>query len=160
MEIDWLAILTSLGVVVGLAGTVLPVLPGMPLVFASIFVYAAGTGFRVISGATVAWMLALTLVGMALEYGLGLAAARRRGASRAALWGALAGAIVGTLWLGPIGLLAGPLAGAMLGELISGRPFRQAWSIGWVTVIGTMVGILLELGIGLGMAIYFWLRIF
>ena len=156
----WLAVLASAGVVLGLAGTVIPALPGLPLVFLSILGYAALTGFRIITPAAVGWMLAATLAGMALEYGLGLAAARRRGASKAALWGAVLGGVIGALWLSPLGVFVGPLAGAMAGELLSGRPWRQAWSIGWTTVVGMWVGILVELVLGLAMAVYFWMRVF
>lgn len=154
------ALVASLGMVVGLLGTVLPALPGLPLVFLSILAYAAVTGFRVIAPVALGIMLAATLAGIALEYGLGLAAAKRRGASRAALWGAFLGGIAGTALLGPVGVVAGPLLGATAGELLNGRPFQRAFEIGWVTVVGMWIGILVELGIGLAMAAYFWTRVF
>ncbi|HEY8551865.1 MAG TPA: DUF456 family protein, partial [Thermaerobacter sp.] len=49
---------------------------------------------------------------------------------------------------------------ATVGELVSGRSWQQALATGWTTVAGLMVGLLLELGIGLAMAIYFWIRVF
>lgn len=153
------AVVASIGVVIGLLGTVLPALPGLPLVFLSILAYAAVTGFRVVTPAALGWMLAATLAGVALEYGLGLAAAKRRGASRAALWGAFLGGIAGTTLLSPVGVIAGPLLGAMAGELLNGRPFHRAFEIGWITVVGMWIGILVELGIGLAMAVYFWTRV-
>ncbi|HEY8552769.1 MAG TPA: DUF456 domain-containing protein, partial [Thermaerobacter sp.] len=154
----WLAVLASLGIVVGLLGTVVPVLPGLPLVFLSIAGYAVATGFRVISTTALGVMLFATVAGMALEYGLGPAAARRRGASRAAFWGAILGGLVGGVAFPPWGIVLGPLAGATVGELVSGRSWQQALATGWTTVAGLMVGLLLELGIGLAMAIYFWIR--
>lgn len=154
------AVLASIGVVAGLLGTVLPALPGLPLVFLSILIYAAVTGFRVVTPAALGIMFVATLAGLALEYGLGLAAAKRRGASRAALWGALLGGIAGAALLGPVGVIAGPLVGAMAGELLNGQPFRRALEIGWITVVGMWIGILVELGIGLTMAVYFWTRVF
>lgn len=156
----WLAVLASLGIAAGLVGTVIPVLPGIPLVFLSIAGYAALTGFREISLPALGVMLVGTVAGMALEYGLGPAAARRRGASRVAFWGAVAGGVVGTIVLGPLGILLGPLGGAVLGELWSGRTWEQALSTGWTTVVGMLAGIALELVIGLAMAIYFWIRVF
>lgn len=157
---DVAALVASIGVVAGLVGTVVPALPGLPLVFVSILAYAIVTGFQTLTPVALGWMFAATLAGMALEYGLGLAAAKRRGASRAALWGALLGGIGGTALLGPVGIIVGPLAGAMAGELLSGRPFRHAFEIGWVTVVGMWVGIVVELAIGLAMAVYFWIRVF
>ena len=156
----WLAALASAGIAAGLVGTVVPALPGIPLVFLSIAGYALATGFRTISLTALAVMLVATVVGLLLEYGLGPAAARRRGASRAAFWGAVAGGVLGTVILGPIGLLLGPLGGAVLGELWSGRSWQQALSTGWTTVVGMIVGIAVELAIGLAMAIYFWVQVF
>ena len=156
----WLAALASAGIAAGLVGTVVPALPGIPLVFLSIAGYALATGFRTISLTALAVMLVATVAGLVLEYGLGPAAARRRGASRAAFWGAVVGGVLGTVILGPIGLLLGPLGGAVLGELWSGRSWQQALSTGWTTVVGMIVGIAVELAIGLAMAIYFWVRVF
>lgn len=156
----WLAVLATLGIAAGLAGTVIPVLPGLPLVFLSIAVYAVATGFRVIPPAALAVMLLATVAGMALEYGLGPAAARRRGASRAAFWGAIVGGIAGALSFPPLGILLGPLAGAVVGELWSGRSWQQALATGWTTVAGLLAGLLLELTIGVAMAVYFWIRAF
>ncbi|QBS38590.1 DUF456 domain-containing protein [Thermaerobacter sp. FW80] len=156
----WLGALASLGIVVGLLGTLVPVLPGLPLVFVSIAGYAVATGFRVISATALGVMLVATVAGMALEYGLGPAAARRRGASRAAFWAAILGGLVGGVTFPPWGIVLGPLAGAVLGELLSGRTWQQALAAGWTTVVGLLVGLLLELGIGLAMAIYFWTRVF
>ncbi|GAB6875677.1 DUF456 domain-containing protein [Thermaerobacter litoralis] len=156
----WLAVLASAGIAAGLVGTVVPALPGIPLVFLSIAGYALATGFRTISLPALAVMLVATVVGLVLEYGLGPAAARRRGASRAAFWGAVAGGVLGTVIFGPIGLLLGPLGGAVLGELWSGRSWQQALSTGWTTVVGMIVGIAVELAIGLAMAIYFWVQVF
>ncbi|EKP93923.1 DUF456 domain-containing protein [Thermaerobacter subterraneus] len=155
----WLALLASIGIAAGLVGTVLPALPGIPLVFLSIAGYAVATGFREISGTALLVMLAATVAGMALEYGLGPAAARRRGASRAAFWGAIAGGLAGTFILGPLGILLGPLAGAVVGELASGRTWQQALSTGWTTAVGLVAGLALELLIGLAMAVYFWIRV-
>ncbi|QIA27024.1 DUF456 domain-containing protein [Thermaerobacter sp. PB12/4term] len=156
----WLALLASIGIAAGLVGTLIPALPGIPLIFLSIAGYAVATGLREITGTALLVMLLATITGMALEYGLGPAAARRRGASRAAFWGAMAGGVIGTVILGPLGILLGPLAGAVLGELGSGRTWQQALSTGWTTAVGLVAGLALELLIGLAMAIYFWVRVF
>lgn len=126
-------------VLVGLAGMVLPALPGAVLVFLGLLVAAWADGFN-----HVGWP-SLTLIGglTALAYGIDLAAsalgAKRVGASPRATWGALAGTIVG-LFFGIPGLILGPFLGAFLGEYTVRREMREAGRVGVGTWIGMVVG--------------------
>src|SRR5690606_6721425 len=121
--LEALAVLLSL---IGLAGTVLPALPGALLIFATAFGYAWLTGFERI-GAPVLWTLgALAAAAQVADLALSAVATRVAGASRAAAAGALIGAVLGVVVLGPIGLVAGPFLGAFAAELLSGRDVAQS----------------------------------
>lgn len=142
--------LAVLLVLAGLAGSVLPVLPGAPLVFAGLLLGAWIDGF-----AKVGWF-PLAVIGLltALTFLVDLAAtalgARRVGASPLALVGAGAGTVVG-LFFGFVGVLAGPFAGAALGELVAKRDLRQAGKVGLGTWLGIVLGGAAKVGLTLAM---------
>lgn len=159
MEWVW-TLLAILLMLTGLVGTVVPALPGVILIFAGVLLHAWGTGFTVISGSFVLWMLGLTLVALAADHLSGTLMASRAGASRAGMLGAFIGGIAGTLIFGPIGLIVGPLLGAFAGELIDGKAAERAAQIGWRAVIGVWIGMLIQIGLGLLMVTLWVLRAF
>lgn len=137
------ALLMLLGVVLvlaGIAGTVLPALPGAPLVFVGLLLAAWAEGFE-----KVGW-IPLTLIGLlaVLTFPLDILAAslgaKRVGASWLALVGAAIGTIVGFFFSLP-GLLLGPFIGAVAGEYLSRRDLRQAGRVGVGTWIGFVIGV-------------------
>ena len=137
-------------VLVGLAGTVLPALPGAPIVFVGLLLAAWADGFQ-----KVGWF-PLTLIGilMLLTFGADLVASRlgakRVGASWLAVIGAGLGALAG-LFLGIPGVLLGPLVGAFLGEFLARRDWRQARKGGLGTWIGFLLGTVLKIALIFGM---------
>jgi len=126
-------------IVVGVAGTVMPGIPGVPLVFAGMALAAAVESFRVVGPWTLAILAGLTLLSLGIEYLATLWGVRRVGASGWAVAGALVGAFAGML-AGPLGLLLGPLVGASLGELLARRNLRQAGRAGVAAWLGFLVG--------------------
>src|SRR3546814_19668792 len=113
-------VLAALMVIVGLAGTILPALPGLPLVFGGMLLAAWADGFERVEWWWLLVLGALTALSMVIDFWATAAGAKRVGASRKAVVGAVAGTVVG-LFFGPLGLFAGPLVGALLGELWHGR---------------------------------------
>lgn len=97
-------------IVVGLAGVILPALPGLPLVFIGMLLAAWAGGFAKIGVATLVVLGILTLLSMAVDFWAAALGAKRVGASRLALVGALLGTLAG-LFLGPVGLFPRPLCG-------------------------------------------------
>ena len=77
--------------------------------------------------------------------------AKRVGASRLAVIGALLGAVIGIFAAGPIGAFVGPFVGALIGELINRRDIKQAAKVGVGTTFGMIVGIVLKLGLAFAM---------
>lgn len=133
-------------VIIGIAGTVLPALPGVALVFAGILLAAWIDGFTVISGWTVGVLAALTAVGLAVDYVAQVMSAQRAGATPLGIAGAAVGTVVG-IFTGLIGLLFMPLAGAAIGEFIAHRDMLRAGKVGVATWIGLLVGAVLKLAI-------------
>ena len=143
-------VIAGILILVGVAGTVLPALPGLPLVFGGMLLAAWAGGFEQVGG----WMLLLLGVLTVLSLGIDLLAtamgAKRVGASKLALAGAVVGTFAG-LFFGPIGLLAGPFIGALAGELIHGREVRKATRVGFGTWLGILVGTVLKIGLAFAM---------
>jgi uncharacterized protein YqgC (DUF456 family) len=126
-------------IVVGVAGTVLPALPGAILVFAGIALAAWIDHFTRIP----AWLLVVfgLLTGLAwtVDYAAAALGAKRAGASRLAIIGAALGTVAGVLG-GLWGLLFMPLVGATVGEYIAQRDLRRAGHVGLSTWVGLVVG--------------------
>ncbi len=141
-------VLVVLLIAVGLAGTVLPALPGTAFIFGGILLGAWIDDFqRVGTGALVA-VGVLAVLSWVLDYVAGLLGARKAGASRLALVGAAVGTVLGLL-MGLVGVLFMPLVGAAVGEAIARRQDadragagRQALKVGVATWLGMMAGML------------------
>src|SRR5262245_37545667 len=104
----------ALLVALGLAGTVFPALPGLPLMFGGMLLAAWLDGFAHAGAGTLTVLALLAAGGLAVDFLAGLLGAKATGASKPALWGALIGSAAGLL-LGPLGIIIGPLAGATIG---------------------------------------------
>ena len=142
-------------VLLGLVGTILPALPGLPLVFGGMLLAAWAGGFEQIGVATIVVLGVLTLFSLAIDFWATALGARRVGASRKAIIGAVIGTF-GGLFFGPIGLFVGPFAGALAGELLHGRRLDQpgigqATRVGVGTWVGIVFGTVLKLGLAFAM---------
>ena len=139
-------VIATLMVVAGVAGAVLPGLPGVPLVYAGLLVAAWADDFQ-----RVGWVV-LVLLGMltALSFVIDLLAvslgAKRVGATRLAVIGAALGTFAGLLF-GLPGLVLGPFLGAVIGELLSHGRAGQAGRAGFATWIGLLFGTLAKLAL-------------
>ncbi len=141
-------------VLIGLLGTVLPVLPGLPVMFAGMWLAAWADGYARIGVGTLLLLGALVLVSIAVDFAASFLGARHVGASRKGQVGAGLGGVVG-LFFGLPGLVAGPFLGAALGEMADGKGSRDAARIGLGTWIGMIIGALLKLALALAMLAIF-----
>lgn len=137
-------------VLVGIAGVILPALPGLPLVFAGMLLAAWAGGFQQIGWVTLVVLGLLTLLSLAVDFFATVVGAKRVGASKKALLGAVAGTVAG-LFFGIIGLFVGPFVGALLGELWHSREIGQATKVGLGTWLGILLGTVLKLGLAFAM---------
>lgn len=137
-------------VLTGLVGLVLPALPGAPLIFLGLLLAAWAEGFVYVGP----WIIALLAVIALLTYGVDFWAtmfgAKKFGASKRAVIGALIGALAG-LFLGFPGVLFGPFIGAVIGELSAQRNLHQATRAGVGATIGLVLGAALKLALGFAM---------
>jgi uncharacterized protein YqgC (DUF456 family) len=153
-----LYVLAAALIVGGLLGSILPVLPGIPMVFGGIWLAAAVDGYRHLG---VWWLVvigALGVAGIAVDFIASTLGAKRVGASRRALWGAALGTVVG-MFFGIPGLLIGPFAGALVGELASGNSVLRATHVGVGTWLGLLFGTLVKLVISFVMVGLFGLAL-
>jgi uncharacterized protein len=151
MDILWYVIAACL-IAAGLVGAILPAIPGIPLLFAGVWLIAAVDHYRDLGRW---WLIGIALVGAAgMIFDLIAAAlgAKRVGASKQAVTGALVGSVVG-VFFGLPGLLLGPFIGALLGELSAGNSVLRSTHVGVATWIGLIFGTLAKLIASLTMLI-------
>ena len=146
----WLWVFAVALVMVGLAGSVLPALPGIPLVFGGLLVAAWADNFERVSGLTVAFLGLLTIVSFVIDFAATALGAKRVGATRLAIVGAMVGTVVG-VFLGIPGLILGPFLGAVMGEMIAHGGIRQAGRAGVATWMGLVLGTLAKLALAFTM---------
>jgi uncharacterized protein YqgC (DUF456 family) len=127
-------------ILVGLAGTVLPALPGTLFVLGGIVLGAWIDDFTRVGWGVLALVIALAILAWVLDYVAGLMGAKKAGASRQALIGAAIGTVVG-LFMGLVGVFFMPLVGAALGEYLARRDEQRALKVGVATWLGIMVGL-------------------
>ena len=145
VEVLWW-VLALLLVGVGLAGSVLPALPGVPLVFAGLLVAAWAGNFEQVGAFPLVVLGLLTLLSFGIDLAATAMGAKRVGATKLAVLGAAVGTFAG-LFLGLPGLLVGPFAGAVIGELISHGKVEQATRAGLATWMGLLFGTLAKLAL-------------
>jgi uncharacterized protein YqgC (DUF456 family) len=143
-------ILAALMVLVGIAGTILPALPGLPLVFAGMVLGAWAGDFEHIGIPVLVVLGLLTLFSLVVDFWATAVGARRVGASGKAVAGAVLGTFVG-IFFGPVGLFAGPFLGALAGELLHGRDMAKATRVGFGTWLGIVFGTVLKLALAFTM---------
>lgn len=137
-------------IAVGLAGTILPALPGVPLVFGGVLLAAWIDDFKTIGGVTLGILAALTVIGVVIDYVAAALTARRAGASRYGVIGAAIGTLAG-VFSGLWGLIFMPLVGAAFGEWIANKDALRAGRIGVATWVGLVIGTAIKLAIAFTM---------
>jgi len=147
---DWTIlwwVLAVLVIIAGLAGTVVPALPGVPMVFLGLFLGAWIGDFELIGWGTLGVLAALAVFAWVVDLLAGAAGARYLGASSRAFWGATIGAIIG-IFFGLVGMLLGPFIGAVLAEFSGGGNMVQSGKAG----VGTWIGMVLATAVKLAIA--------
>lgn len=140
--LGWIA--TILLIVVGLAGTILPALPGTILVLSGIVLGAWLNDFTRVKWWVVAIIAVLAVVAWVTDYLATVMGAKKAGASTLAIVGAALGTIAG-IFMGLIGVLFMPFVGAVIGELIAQKNAKQAVKVGLATWLGLLIGTVVKL---------------
>ena len=142
-----LVVLSLLFGIVGLVGAVVPVLPGTIISYAGLLCAAFTTDSEIGTGLLVVWGI-LSVVVIVMDYILPGYLSKKFGGTKAGSIGATIGTIVG-IFLGPIGLLLGPFAGAVIGEMSAKKlEFRDALKVGFGSMMSFVVGTAFKLVAG------------
>ncbi len=139
-----LAVLCSVLMLVGLIGVFAPILPGIPLAWLGLFIYAIGTGFERISILTIVVFFVLMALVMVIDFLAPMLGAKKYEASKYGVFGAFLGLMVGIIVFGFWGIILGPLIGAFSMELIARKPPKGAFKSAIGTFVGFIVGTLIK----------------
>ncbi|MHC1775307.1 MAG: DUF456 domain-containing protein [Lentimicrobium sp.] len=153
---DWIWI--TLGVVLtiaGIAGCILPFIPGPPLSYLALLtllaVEAETFTFRFLG----IWLLVVIAVTL-LDYYVPIWGTKKFGGSRSGVWGSTIGLIIGIFFFPPFGMIAGPFIGAVIGELMGGKDTGAAFRSGFGSFIGFIAGTVMKLTTSIILAFYFF----
>jgi len=148
-------VIGSLFILLGLAGSILPILPGPTLSFIGLFWVALLRHFSPpLTPTLILFMLIITIAITVMDYFIPLIGAKKYGASKWGIYGSIVGMVIGA-FLSPLGMLLGALIGAVLVEWMVSRKEKQALKAGWGIFIGSILGSILKLVVSGVMAYYF-----
>jgi uncharacterized protein len=142
MVLGWIAVVVL--ILVGVAGTVLPALPGTMLVLGGIVLGAWLDDFTRVKPWLVAIIAVLAVLAWVTDYVATVMGAKKVGASTQALVGAALGTIAG-IFMGLVGVLFMPFVGAVIGEYIAQKNAKQAAKVGLATWLGLLIGTVVKL---------------
>ncbi len=147
-------VLAVLLILIGIAGAILPALPGTPLVLAGLVLMAWLGDFERVGVGTLVALGALTILSLLLDFIATAEGARRFGAGRGAILGATLGVVVG-LFFGLPGILLGPFIGAVIGHRLGEANLNASIRAGVGASLGVLVGTLAKVVISVVMVVWF-----
>ncbi|ALO14728.1 DUF456 domain-containing protein [Salinivirga cyanobacteriivorans] len=154
-----LIVLAALLLLIGLIGCILPVIPGPPISFVGLLVLEA-TEKVDFSNNLLLLMFALAAIVTVLDYIIPIWGTKKFGGTRAGVIGSTLGLIFGLIFFPPIGIIIGPFAGAVIGEMIQKDDFNNALKSGIGSFIGFLLGTGMKLVVSSIMIYYFFKEVF
>jgi len=161
MAIDILLLILGIALIlIGLAGCILPVIPGPPVSFIGLLMLKF-TDFvepgRVDSFNNLLWISATAAILVTiLDYIVPVWGTKKFGGTRAGTIGAAIGLIIG-LFFAPLGLILGPFLGAVIGELVAGMDEKSSLRAGFGSLIGFLTGVVMKLIVS-GVITYYFVK--
>jgi len=152
--ISWLMIM------LGGVGSFLPVLPGPPLSFAGLLLYAWYTDFTKITPLALGVFGILTAATLILDFLAPAIGAKGYKASMYGVAGSMIGAFAGMFVLGPLGIVIGPFVGGFLGEFIKTNNLEQSYKTAYGSFLGFIAGSIFRLSVVIAMLGYFIYSLF
>ena len=138
----------------GIAGCIVPFLPGPPLAYGSLILLQLSS-YQPFSGKfLVIWAIVTAAVVIA-DYYIPVWGTKKTGGTKGGVWGATIGLIIGMFFFPPLGLIVGPFIGAFAGEIINNQNRNKAFRSALGSFIGFVAGTLMKLGISIVMGYYF-----
>ena len=151
-----LIVIGGILVLVGIAGCVVPVLPGPPISYISLILISLAYKWEAYTPRFLIVMGCLTVVVTVLDFILPVYLPKRYGASKFGIWGSILGMIVGMIFFPPFGLIIGTFLGAMLGELAFNKDKRVSLKAALGVLIGTILSIMLKVSMSGVIGFYFF----
>lgn len=143
--------LAAVVMAVGALGTIVPVLPGLALIWAAGLVYGLAVGFGTAGAIAFVVMTALAVAGTVAGYVVPQRRAAVAGAARSSVWLGIAAAVVGFFVVPVVGLALGGVLGIYVGEHVRTRDRARAWRATRATIAGFGLAALAQLGAALAM---------
>ncbi len=140
---------------VGIAGCIIPLLPGPPLAYGSLILIQVSSYKPYSVKFLVIWGLVTLLVVIA-DYYIPVWGTKKFGGTKAGVWGAAIGLFAGIFFFPPLGLIAGPFIGAFAGEMLNNRDAGKALRSATGSFVGFLAGTLMKIGISIVMGYYFF----
>ncbi|KIL36131.1 membrane protein [Cohnella kolymensis] len=155
--LGWLIIVALFAV--GMAGAVFPILPGALAIYAAFFVYGWFFGFDPFGAWFWIFQTLIVVVLFAADYMVNAWGVKRFGGSRASVIGSTIGIVIGPFVIPGFGLIIGPLAGAIIGEILHGSSLDRAVKVGWGALVGLFTSTVVKLILQAAMIVIFiiWL---
>jgi len=150
-------ILGLLLALVGLAGCIIPVIPGPPLSFLALIILSFAKNWQPFSPTFLIIMACLTIVVTIVDYVVPAGGAKKYGASKFGVWGSVIGMPIGFFFFPPWGILIGGIVGALAGELLAGKEGRKVFRASWGIFVGYVVGTGLKLVFS-GVLLFFYIK--
>lgn len=146
----FLWLMAAVLIVIGLAGLILPALPGIPLVFIGLLLLAWAENFAYVGWGTLTLLGLLTVLSVGIDFLASALGAKKFGASSRAIVGAAFGALAG-IFFGLIGIVLGPFVGAVVGEFSGKTSLKAATHAGVGATLGLLFGTLLKIALAFTM---------
>lgn len=143
----------------GMAGAVFPILPGALAIYAAFFVYGLFFSFEPFGFWFWTIQTVIVVVLFAADYMVNAWGVKKYGGSRASVVGSTIGILIGPFVIPAFGLIIGPLAGAIIGELIHGSSMDRAIKVGWGALVGLFTSTVVKIIMQAAMIVIFiiWL---
>jgi len=126
-------------IIVGLIGCILPIIPGPPLSFLGLIMLQL-TRFGDFESSFLILMGFIAIIVTVLDYIVPVLGTKKFGGSKAGVWGSTIGLIIGLFFFPPIGIIIGPLLGAIIAELIKDADFHKSIKSGLGSLLGFLLG--------------------
>lgn len=155
MVMDYILIgLGILFMIVGILGCLLPFIPGPPLNFIGLLFLHFTSKYQFENKFIILWAI-ITAVVYGLDMIIPVWGTKKFGGSKRGVWGSMIGLVAGFFFFPPFGIIIGPFAGAVIGELSSGKDSSSALKSGFGSFVGFITGTLLKLIVSGIMTWYF-----
>ena len=154
-----LIIISGLLLLIGILGSLVPILPGPPIAFCGLILvqfsskHPFSVEFLVIFGL-------LTIISAVIDNILQVYATKKFNGSKKGIWGSAIGLIIGLLFFPPFGIIIGPMVGAFIGEILDGKSPNNSVKPAFGSFIGFLSSIFLRFALSIVMTYYFVVKVF